>query len=183
MIRPASWPTLRDRLSEATPSPGRRVSRADTGWWLEDAVPGGVIRHPHGRTLDEAEHVWLAWVTHNVSDVHGDAHTTTAGPFGGPLVLGALTVAIVIGLAEPAAPDPALAGSTMTPGWGAIRLSGPVRPGDTLWAESRISSVRPGASARVGLVTRTINGLDQAGRVVVVVEEIDRPVARRPTAT
>lgn len=143
-------------------------------------MPGTVIRHPHGRTLDEADHVWLAWVTHNVSDVHGDRHAAARGPFGEPLVLGALTAAIVIGLAEPATCDPAHAAVTRTHGWRAIRLSGPVRAGDTLRAESRIEAVRPGPVPALGLVTRTIRGLDQSGRVVAVIEEVDRPVARRP---
>lgn len=156
----------------APPIPG-----ASAGWWLEDAVPGTVIRHPHGRTLDDAEHVWLAWVTHNVSDVHGDAHATAFGPFGGPLVLGVLTAAIVIGLAEPVAPDPVLASLTMTPGWRAIRLSGAVRAGDTLRAESLIRSVRTSPAPGVSLVSRTVTGLDQSGRVVAVIEEVDRAVA------
>ena len=68
-------------------------------------MPGTVISHSHGRTIDEAEHVWLAWVTDNVSDVHGNTHRAAAGAFGQTLVLGALTVAIVIGLAEPAVSD------------------------------------------------------------------------------
>jgi len=143
-------------------------------------VPGGVIRHPHDRTLDEAEHVWLAWVTHNISDVHGDAHLAAQGPFGGPLVLGALAASIVIGLAEPATPDPEIAGATRTPGWCAIRLLAPVRVGDTLRAESRIEAVRQGDTPEVGLVTRTIEGVDQEGRVVTIIEEVERPVARRP---
>jgi acyl dehydratase len=149
------------------------------GWWLDDATPGAIIRHPHGRTIDEAEHVWLAWVTHNVSDVHGDRHAAARGPFGEPLVLGALTAAIVIGLAEPAVPDPELAGATLGTGWRTIRLSGPVVAGDTLFALSRIEAVRPAARTGVGLVTRTIEGIDQTGRVVATIEEVDRPVARR----
>jgi acyl dehydratase len=163
--------------------PRRVLAGADTGWWLEDAVPGTTIRHPHGRTLDEAEHVWLAWVTHNISDVHGDRHATARGPFGGPLVLGALVGAIVIGLAEPAVPDPTLVGATLTPGWRAIRLTGPVRAGDTLRAVSRFDAVRPADIPGVGLVTRTVTGLDQAGRTVVRIEEVDRPVAGRMRST
>ena len=163
--------------------PGPRVlAGADTGWWLEDAVPGTVLRHPHGRTVDEAEHVWLAWVTHNLSDVHGDRHATARGPFGGPLVLGALAAAMVIGLAEPGVPDARLAVTTQTPGWRAIRLIAPIRAGDTLRAESRIHGVRPGILPATGLVTRTITGLDQSDRTVVVVEEVDRPVAQRRSA-
>lgn len=172
---PGCWPTLADVGPVV-------LAGAQTGWWLEDAVPGTVIRHPHGRTIDEAEHVWLAWVTHNISDVHGDAYATAEGPFGGPLVLGALAVAIVIGLAEPATPDAALAVATLTPGWEAIRLSAPVRPGDSLRAESEIEAVRTGPTPEVGLVTRTVVGRDQADRVVVVAEEVDRPVSRRVIA-
>jgi len=164
-------------LAEVGPA---AIAGAQTGWWLDDAVPGARIAHPHGRTIDEAEHVWLAWVTHNLSDVHGDRHAAARGPFGDVLVLGALTAAIVIGLAEPATPDAALAGVTGVPGWAAIRLSGPVRSGDTIRAESWIGSVTPGPVTGVGLVSRSIRGIDQTGRVVVVVEELDRPVARRP---
>lgn len=158
---------------------GRVLAGADTGWWLEDAVPGTVIRHPHGRTIDETEHVWLAWVTHNLSDVHGDRHATERGPFGGPLVLGALAVAIVIGLAEPAVADSRLAVATLTPGWRTIRLAAPVRPGDTLRAESRIKEVRTASLPGLGLVTRTIIGIDQDATIVVEIEEVDRPIAAR----
>jgi acyl dehydratase len=118
-------------------------------------------------------------VTHNLSDVHGDRHATAQGPFGGPLVLGALAVAIVIGLAEPAVPAPSLATASLTPGWRTIRLVAPVRPGDTVRADSRIEAVRPATTTGLGLVTRTIIGLDQVGRVVVEVEEVDRGVASR----
>lgn len=159
------------------------IAGAQTGWWLEDAVPGARIAHPHGRTIDEAEHVWLAWVTHNLSDIHGDRHAAVRGPFGEPLVLGALTAAIVIGLAEPAVPVAELAGATLGVGWRSIRLTGAVVAGDTLYAVSRIAAVRPGPDPAIGLVTRTIEGIDQDGRVVVVVEEVDRPVPARVLRT
>ncbi len=61
------------------------------GWYLEDAVPGTTLLHPHGRTIDEAEHVWLAWVSNNVSDVHGNADAASRTPWGQPIVLGALS--------------------------------------------------------------------------------------------
>lgn len=155
------------------------IAGADTGWWFEDAVPGTILRHSHGRTIDDSEHVWLAWVTHNVSDVHGDRHAAAQGAFGEPLVLGALTAAIVIGLAEPAVPPPDLAAATRVGGWRSVRLTGPVVAGDTLVAESRFEEVRDGPRPDLGLVTRTITGLDQTGRVVAVIEEVDRAVARR----
>jgi itaconyl-CoA hydratase len=148
------------------------------GWWLEDAVPGRVLQHPGGRTVDEAEHVWLAWVTHNVSDVHGNADAAAHGAWGQPLVLGALTVAIVIGLAGPAAGDPGVGTLGWSDGWRSVRLTGTVVTGDTLRAESEINAVAVAAGGRTGRVLRTIRGLNQRGDVVVVVEE-EREVPRR----
>lgn len=95
-------------------APDAALGPSPAGWFLEDAVPGTTLHHPHGRTLDEAEHVWLAWITDNVSDVHGNADAASRAAWGQPIVLGALTAAIVIGLAHPGAGDPATTG---TAGW------------------------------------------------------------------
>jgi acyl dehydratase len=151
---------------------------AQRGWWLEDATPGGILRHPGGRTIGEAEHVWLAWVTHNVSDLHGNAQGARRSGWDGPLVLGMLSAAIVIGLAEPAVPPPDLAGLGLSRGWRSIRLAAAVRPGDTLRAESEVTAVRSRPEDASGNVRRTIRGYDQRGTVVAVIEE-DREVPRR----
>jgi itaconyl-CoA hydratase len=143
----------------------REVTGLQRGWWLEDAVPGGVIEHPGGRTIDEAEHVWLAWVTDNASDIHGNADRASRGEFGRPVVLGALTVAIVLGLASPAtgrAEDPA---STALPIWRSIRLGRPVVPTDTVTARSLVHAVRDGT------VHRTVEGRNQRDEVVATIEE------------
>jgi itaconyl-CoA hydratase len=160
---------------------GRRLPGAQRGWWLEDAVPGTVLRHPGGRTIDEVEHVWLAWVTHNASDVHGNADAASRGPWGQPLVLGALSAAVVIGLAGPAAGEPATGAAGWSDGWRAVRLTGTVVPGDTLRAESAIHAVHAVPGGRTGRVARTIRGLNQRGEVVVVVEE-EREVVSRAVA-
>lgn len=151
---------------------------AQRGWFLEDAVPGATLRHPGGRTLDEADHVWLAWVTDNVSDVHGNADAAARSPWGQPLVLGALSAAIVIGLAAPGTPTPELGTTGWSDGWTAIRLSGPVVPGDTLVAASTIHAVTAALGGRTGRVRRTITGRNQRGEVVATIEE-ERAVARR----
>ena len=141
------------------------------GWCLEDAVPGSVLRHPHGRTIGPAEHVWLAWITNNVSDVHGNADRAASGEFGGVVVLGALTVAIVAGLAEPA-PFPAAEASRGLPaGWSSIALRAAVRPGDTISAASEFLGNEPGDDASGGLVHRRIIGSSQRGETLVVIEE------------
>gem|GEM_PF-6661803 len=166
--------------STASASAVRHVPGAQAGWWLEDAVPGRVIAHAHGRTIDEAEHVWLAWVTHNVSDVHGNAHRAAHGAFGQPVVLGALTVAIVIGLAEPATADAQSVAGSLPAGWRSIVLRGPVVPGDTLRATSCIAAATAAGSDGVGLVTRTITGYNQRGEEIAHIEEVERGVPSRP---
>jgi acyl dehydratase len=124
-----------------------------------------VIDHPGGRTIDQAEHVWLAWISDNASDVHGNADRAARGVFGQPVVLGALTVAIVAGLAAPATGSPTDPASVAPPGWRSIRLGKPVVPGDTLTARSTIHDVRDRR------VRRTIEGRNQRGEVVATIEE------------
>jgi acyl dehydratase len=148
-----------------------RVRGAQRGWWLEDAVPGTTIYHPGGRTINEGEHVWLAWLTHNISDVHGNADAAAHSEWGQPLVLGMLTAAVVVGLAAPADGSPEAVSETWSDGWRAIRLEGPVVAGDTLKAESRIVGVSDDAAGTSGLVTRTVIGRNQRSEVVVRIEE------------
>lgn len=140
-------------------------------WWLEDAVPGSTIAHPRGRTITADEHPRLAWLTDNASAVHGDAHRAAEGAFGQVVVLGALTAAIVVGLAEPAVAESGLAGRAAPMGWRRIALTATVVGGDTIFATSLIHDVRPDADGRGGLVRRTIEGRDQRQRVVVRIEE------------
>jgi acyl dehydratase len=119
----------------------------------------------------EAEHVWLAWLTHNVSDVHGNADAASRGAWGQPLVLGMLTAAIVVGLAEPALGPPAGAARNLGQGWDAITLERPVVAGSTLTAESRFEHVEASQGAADVLVRRTIIGRDETGAVVVTIRE------------
>lgn len=129
------------------------------------------IAHPGGRTIGADEHPRLAWLTDNASDVHGDAHRAASGPFGEPLVLGALTAAIVIGLAEPAVAPGSDAGRAVADGWQRIALTATVVAGDTVSASSRITHVTPDRDGRGGRVERVIEGRNQVGVIVVRVEE------------
>lgn len=147
------------------------IHRRQRGWWLEDARAGSTIAHPGGRTIGADEHPRLAWLTDNASDVHGDTHRAASGPFGEPLVLGALTAAIVIGLAEPAVGPTTEARRAIAHGWQRIALTATVVAGDTVSASSRIERVTPDDDARGGRIERVIEGRNQHGEVVVRVEE------------
>lgn len=148
------------------------------GWWFEDAVPGREMVHPLARTIGSDEHVWLAWISANASDVHGNAVRAASGAFGRPVVLGALTAAVVIGLAAPThLGRPAAARDA---GWHSIRLGQPVFGGDTLRAVSAIHASHPTEGG--GWVERTIRGLSQRDAVVVTIEERCFAAARTDTS-
>jgi acyl dehydratase len=140
-------------------------------WTFDDAVAGSTIQHERARTIGADEHVWLAWLTDNASDLHGNADAAARMEFGQPVVLGALVAAIVIGLAEPAEWRAEDAASNQPKGWRSIRLSKAVLPGDTLRAESRILAATPFADGQGGLVRRLIVGRTQGGTEVARVEE------------
>ncbi len=155
-----------------------KVRAAVFGWSFEDVRPGLTIEHPGSRTIGSDEHIWLAMISNNASDLHGNADYARRTDFGQPVVLGALTVAVVLGLAQPVEWPPADAALGRSGGWISIRLAGPVFAGDTLRAESAILSVAPLADGRGGLVRRRIVGRNQHGEEVVTIDE-ERRIARR----
>lgn len=170
MTRTASWPTF-ERVTAI-------IAGAQRGWWFEDAIPGELMRHPGGRTIGDAEHVWLAWVTHNVSDIHGNADSASRTEWGQPLVLGMLSAAIVIGLAAPVMGPAEMSDPGLGAGWQSIKLEGAVRAGDTLRAESIIEAIGPAQAAAFGNVERNIVGRNQDDDVVVRIHE-RRDIPRR----
>jgi acyl dehydratase len=141
------------------------------GWRCRDVSAGMTLRHPAGRTFGRDEQLWLAWITNNASGVHGDAVRAATGTFGDVVVLGALIAAVVAGLAEPVAWPLDQVGKGLPEGWPAIRLTGIVRPGDTLRAESQIHAVDRSPDGSEGRVTRSILGRNQRNVVVVRLEE------------
>ena len=147
------------------------IAASAPGWWFEDAEPGRTLRHPGGRTVGLDEQLLLAWISNNSSDVHGDFAWAAQTAFGGPLVLGALTVAIVSGLGQPAEWPAERVASHVPQGWTRIGLTAAVRPGATLYAESRILAAAPLPDGSGGVVRRVLVGRNEAGIAVVELEE------------
>ena len=110
-------------------------------------------------------------VSNNASDLHGNKDYAKTTEFGQPVVLGALTVAVVVGLAEPVEWPAADAARRRAGGWDRIRLARPVVAGDTLRAESMILSVAPFERGGGGLVRRRIVGRNQRGDEVATIDE------------
>jgi acyl dehydratase len=135
-----------------------------SGRVFEDFVVGDVIHHPLGRTITEADNIWFTTVTMNTNQLHFNNHYCEDSMFRQALVNSTLTLAVITGLSVSDISQHAVANL----GWDEIRLPAPVFVGDTLYAESRVDSLRPSTShPTAGIVGVTTRGLKQDGTVVI----------------
>lgn len=129
----------------------------------EDYVPGTVMRHPIGKTVTEADNVWLTNATLNMNPIHFDAHYAAQTEFERPLVNSCFTLALVTGISVMDM-DHAYANL----GWDEVRLPAPVFAGDTIYAETEVLEARESKSRpHVGIVKVRTTGYNQDGTVVI----------------
>lgn len=134
-------------------TPVRR--RGDTGRCYEDFTVGDVYEHRPRRTISEADNTWFTLLTMNQHPLHFDAAYAATTEFGRPVVNSCLTLAIVVGMSVADVSQKAIANL----GWTDIRLSAPVFPGDTIYAESEVIAKREAKSRpRQGVVTVRTTG-------------------------
>lgn len=137
---------------------------ASRGRYYEDFEPGQVFRSHIGRTVTQADNIWFTCVTMNPNQRHFNTAFAEATPFGRPLVNSTFTLALVTGMTVPDTSENATANLA----WTDIKLPNPVFAGDTLWAESEITSLREsGSNPSVGIVTMRSRGVNQRREVVI----------------
>ncbi len=137
------------------------------GRFVEDFHPGDRYRHPHGRTISEADNTWFTLLTNNTHDIHYNADYASRTEFGMPLVVSTLTLAIVTGLSVTDVSQNAVANL----GWESVRLTAPVFAGDTLYAETEVLEVRPSKSRPgQGIVRVRTKGFNQRNETVIEFE-------------
>ncbi|GJD52146.1 Mesaconyl-CoA hydratase [Methylobacterium crusticola] len=134
------------------------------GRYLEEFVVGDVYEHRPGRTVTESDNINFSLMTMNFHPMHCDRAFAEKSEFGQPLVNSGLSLAIVLGMTVADVSGKAIANL----GWKEINLTGPVFPGDTLYAESevletRASRSRPGQ----GIVTVRTRAFKQDGSPVM----------------
>ncbi len=139
-------------------APGR--FRESFGRYYEDFTVGDVYEHRPGRTITQADNTWFTLLTMNTHPLHFDEEYARSSEFGRCIVASPLTVALVVGMSVSDVSQQAIANL----GWREIRMTAPLFPGDTLYAESAVlekreSRSRPGA----GIVTVHSRGLNQDG--------------------
>lgn len=146
---------------------GEQRYRGEIGRYFEDFEVGDVYEHRPGRTITDSDNINFSLMTMNLHPMHCDAAYAAQSEFGKPLVNSGLTVAIVLGMTVPDVSGKAIANL----GWESIKLTGPVHPGDTIYAESEVldkreSKSRPGA----GIVKVRTIGKKSCGTVFMSFE-------------
>lgn len=137
------------------------------GRYYEDFEIGDVYRGPLGRTITEADNVWMTLLTMNTNQSHFNDHYAETTPFGKPIVNSGVTLAIVLGMSVIDTSQKAFANL----GWDRIKLTHPVMVGDTLYVESQVLKKRKSKSRPYGGIVKVrTRGLNQDGKTVLVYE-------------
>jgi itaconyl-CoA hydratase len=140
-----------------------------SGWqgrFFEDFEVGDIYRSRLGRTITETDNIQFTLITNNTNQIHFNADYAARTQFKRPLVNSALTLSVVAGLGVA---DISENGFAL--GWDYIKLPNPVYPGDTLYSESEVVSVRASQSKPdQGIVKVRTRGVNQDGVVVIEYE-------------
>ena len=146
---------------------GAQRYRESYGRYLEDFNVGDVYEHRPGRSITETDNTWFTLLTMNQHPLHFDREYGEKSEFGQVLVNSCLTISIVTGMSVSDISQKTIANL----GWDKVRLTGPVFVGDTLYAESKVLSIRDSASRpHQGIVTVETVGKKQDGTQVISFE-------------
>ena len=142
------------------------IKQGWNGRFFEDFQVGDVYRSRLGRTVTETDNIQFTMITNNTNQIHFNADYASRTEFKRPLVNSALTLAVVAGLGVSD-----LSENGFALGWDYIKLPNPVFPGDTLYSESEVISVRESRSRpSQGVVKVRTRGVNQNGSVVIEYE-------------
>jgi acyl dehydratase len=148
---------------------------ADPGVYFEDIQIGEEHVSP-GRTVTEADVVIFAGLSGDYNVLHTDAELMKASLFGERIAHGLLGLSIQQGLLDRVV-TAQVTGPLAAVKW---KFKGPIKIGDTIHVEARITGKRDGDQPGWGVVTVARRVLNQRGEVVQE-GETDQLVGRRPT--
>ncbi|HXX03992.1 MAG TPA: MaoC family dehydratase [Xanthobacteraceae bacterium] len=130
--------------------------------YFEDFVPGTVMRHARGKTVEALENVLITNLVMNTAQGHFNEHAMKDSRFGQRITFGGVTLSLIIGLAAQDTAENALAELSLDK----IRFSAPVFHGDTLYAFSEVLASGPADRPDAGIVTFRHWGVNQDEKVV-----------------
>jgi itaconyl-CoA hydratase len=146
---------------------GSRRYRETNGLYYEDFEPGDVFEHRPGRTITDADNIWMTLLTMNVQPVHFDAAYAAQTEWKKMLVDSTFTLALLTGMSVRTVSAKVVANL----GWNNVKATHPVFAGDTLYAESTVLSKRDSKSRPTqGIVTVYTRGINQDGTEVMSFE-------------
>jgi acyl dehydratase len=128
------------------------------GRYIEDLQPGQVFKHWPGRTITEFDDTLFSLMSMNLHPLHIDEHYASETQHGRRLVEGPLVISLVIGMSQPDIGGRAI----RTVEYSDVRHLGPVFHGDTIYAESTITSV-----GETGVVAIESVGKNQRGETIL----------------
>jgi acyl dehydratase len=128
-----------------------------------------------GRTVTEADIVIFAGLSGDYNVLHTDAEHMKASLFGERIAHGLLGLSIQQGLLDRVVPGQAV-GPLASVKW---KFKGPIKIGDTIHVEARVSAKKDGERPESGVVTVERRVVNQRGEVVQE-GETDHVVTRRP---
>ena len=130
--------------------------------YFEDFVPGTVMRHARGKTVEVTENVLITNLVMNTAQGHFNEHAMKNNRFGQRITFGGVTASLVIGLTAQDTAENALAELSLDK----IRFSVPVFHGDTLYAFTEVLDVAPSDRPDAGIVRFRHWGVNQDDKVV-----------------
>ena len=137
--------------------------RESFGRHYEDFTVGDVYEHRPGRTITETDNTWFTLLTMNTHPLHFDQEYARQSEFGRCIVASPFTVALLAGMSVSDVSQKAIANL----GWTDIKLTQPVYPGDTLYAESEVLAKRESKSRPdAGIVDLHICAYNQNDKLV-----------------
>lgn len=146
---------------------GENRYRESFGRYFEDFNIGDIYEHRPGRTISETDNTWFTLLTMNTHPMHFDAEYAKHSEFGRCIICSPLTVALIVGMSVTDVSQKAIANL----GWKDIRMTAPVFPGDTLYAESEVLEKRESNSRpTAGVVTVRTIGKNQDGKIICTFE-------------
>lgn len=161
----------------------KRLVEGWHGRYYEDFAEGDVYKHPFGKTVTEADNVWLTNITMNLNPMHFNEAYASQTEFGDRLVNGLVVISTAVGLSVIDVSINAIANL----GYDKIKHHAPVYHGDTLFAESEVLEKREsGSRDHVGIVTTELRTYNQDNVQVLSLERTPMVLKRayaNPSAT
>jgi itaconyl-CoA hydratase len=141
---------------------------SEQGPCAEDFVVGETLRHARGKTVTDFETHTLSQLVMNTSEGHFNTDKMRDTEFGVAITFGGIVASLLFGLASQDTAE----GARSELGIDRIRFQKPVKPGDTIYAESEVLAVDEDS----GVVTFRHRAIDPDGEAVCA---MDRRVALR----